>query len=104
MEAVRNIEERRTSEDIGVECIIVMEDMKEEEITEAGRSHQGEQGQVDQELSSELQRELERNIAQLESQLEYLSLSQAKRYALKKSLAMERSKLIRENRRLQWRK
>lgn len=52
------------------------------------------------ESSSDLQLELKRKVAKLETQLENLSLSQAKRYALKKSLAMERSKLIREERRL----
>lgn len=43
-------------------------------------------------------------IDEFESQLEDLSLSQAKRYAVKKSLAMERSKLIREERKLGLRK
>jgi hypothetical protein len=48
--------------------------------------------------------ELTSNIQDFESQLENLSLSQAKHYALKKSLAMERFKLIREERRLGLRK
>ena len=43
-------------------------------------------------------------IAAYENQLESASLSQAKRYAVKKSLAMERSKLIREERTLGIRK
>ena len=41
-----------------------------------------------------------RNIAGFENQLENPSLSAAKRYAVKKTLAMERSKLIREERKL----
>jgi hypothetical protein len=46
--------------------------------------------------------ELKESIMKLSIELETnLSLSQAKRYALKKELAMERSKLIREERRLQ---
>ncbi len=45
--------------------------------------------------------ELKESIMKLSIELETnLSLSQAKRYALKKELAMERSKLIREERRL----
>mmetsp|Transcript_6581 Transcript_6581/g.7640 ORF Transcript_6581/g.7640 Transcript_6581/m.7640 type:complete len:889 (-) Transcript_6581:449-3115(-) len=44
--------------------------------------------------------EFKTKIAELKAQLENLSLTQAKKYALKKSLAMERSKLIREERRL----
>jgi hypothetical protein len=43
---------------------------------------------------------LKQSVHDLEVELESLSLSQAKRYALKKKLAMERSKLIREERRL----
>jgi hypothetical protein len=43
-------------------------------------------------------------IAEYEKELESPSLSQAKRYALKRSLAMEHSKLIREERRLGLRK
>jgi hypothetical protein len=48
--------------------------------------------------------DLTSKIQDFESKLENRSLSQAKRYALKKSLAMERSKLIREERRLGLRK
>eukprot|EP00934_Nitzschia_sp_Nitz4_P004570 Nitzschia sp. Nitz4//scaffold34_size148208//51551//53857//NITZ4_002974-RA/size148208-processed-gene-0.39-mRNA-1//-1//CDS//3329548777//4560//frame0 len=48
--------------------------------------------------------EIQLNITKLEAELESLSISQAKRYALKKSLAMERSKLIREERKLGLRK
>ncbi len=44
---------------------------------------------------------LKNNINDLTEQLENLSISQAKRYALKKELAMERSKLRREERKLQ---
>jgi len=56
------------------------------------------------ESSSELLDALRTSILDLENQLEKVSLSQAKRYAMKKSLAMERSKLIREERRLGLRK
>jgi Leucine-rich repeat (LRR) protein len=48
--------------------------------------------------------ELKHKVEELKIQLENLSLTQAKKYALKKSLAMERSKLIREERRLGLRK
>jgi Leucine-rich repeat (LRR) protein len=48
--------------------------------------------------------ELKSKIQEFEGQLENPSLSQAKRYAVKKSLAMERSKLIREERKLGIRK
>ena len=48
--------------------------------------------------------ELKQKVEELKIQLENLSLTQAKKYALKKSLAMERSKLIREERRLGLRK
>lgn len=44
--------------------------------------------------------ELGKSIKTLSQQLEHMGLSQAKRYALKKQLAMERSKFIREERRL----
>ena len=47
-----------------------------------------------------LVKELNQKINELKTKLENLSLTQAKKYALKKSLAMERSKLIREERRL----
>ena len=46
-----------------------------------------------------LVKELNQKINELKTKLENLSLTQAKKYALKKSLAMERSKLIREERR-----
>jgi hypothetical protein len=52
----------------------------------------------------DLLKRLERSIREKEIQLEKESISQAKKYALKKSLAMERSKLIREERRLGLRK
>jgi Leucine-rich repeat (LRR) protein len=48
--------------------------------------------------------DLKQKVEELKLQLENLSLTQAKKYALKKSLAMERSKLIREERRLGLRK
>ena len=48
--------------------------------------------------------ELKQKVEELKIQMENLSLTQAKKYALKKSLAMERSKLIREERRLGLRK
>jgi Leucine-rich repeat (LRR) protein len=48
--------------------------------------------------------DLNDKIAEFQSQLENPSLSQAKRHAVKKSLAMERSKLIREERKLGLRK
>ena len=50
--------------------------------------------------SSPLLEELHISIDSLAVQLENPALSQAKRYALKKNLAMERSKLIREERKL----
>lgn len=49
-------------------------------------------------MALDLMDQLKQNIKALEMELESLSLSQAKRYALKKSLAMERSKLLREER------
>jgi Leucine-rich repeat (LRR) protein len=52
----------------------------------------------------DLLKRLERSIREIEIQLEKESISQAKKYALKKALAMERSKLIREERRLGLRK
>lgn len=52
-------------------------------------------------IESPILNELKESIMKLSNELETnLSLSQAKRYALKKELAMERSKLIREERRL----
>uniref|UniRef100_A0A7S4AP71 Uncharacterized protein n=1 Tax=Pseudo-nitzschia australis TaxID=44445 RepID=A0A7S4AP71_9STRA len=49
-------------------------------------------------------KELQESVEKLKAELENLSLTQAKKYAVKKSLAMERSKLIREERRLGLRK
>jgi len=48
--------------------------------------------------------ELRQSVEELKVRLEDLSLTQAKKYAVKKALAMERSKLIREERRLGLRK
>ena len=45
--------------------------------------------------------ELREKISETEAQLKQLSISQAKRFALKKTLAMHRSKLIREERKLE---
>ncbi len=56
-------------------------------------------GNVETMLSS-----LRIKISEFENELERPSLSEAKRYAVKKSLAMERSKLIREERKLGLRK
>lgn len=51
--------------------------------------------------SAAMMETFQRNILDLSQQLENLSLSQARRYALKRSLAMERSKLTREERKLE---
>jgi hypothetical protein len=50
---------------------------------------------IDKEIS-----DLKQNIVQLSAELDNMSISQAKRFALKKQLAMERSKLLREGRKL----
>ena len=55
-------------------------------------------------MESSLIEEFKAKIRLLEVELDNPSLSSAKRYALKKSVAMERSKLIREERRLGLRK
>ena len=57
-----------------------------------------------EEMESSLIEEFKAKIRLLEVELDNPSLSSAKRYALKKSVAMERSKLIREERRLGLRK
>lgn len=50
--------------------------------------------------TSPLLQELEASIAELAAELDHPGLSEAKRYATKKKLAMERSKRLREDRRL----
>ena len=67
---------------------------------EQASESQEQQEKTVSESPSSIADELRRNIDALSQQLEHLGLSQAKRYALKKQLAMERSKLIREERRL----
>ncbi len=52
------------------------------------------------EMNDSIIDELKESIASLNLELENLSISQAKRFALKKELAMQRSKLIREERKL----
>jgi Leucine-rich repeat (LRR) protein len=49
-------------------------------------------------ISEKILFEIKHNMAQLSTELDNMSLSRAKRFALKKELAMERSKLIREER------
>ena len=49
-------------------------------------------------------KELQQSVEKLKTEVDNLSLTQAKKYAVKKALAMERSKLIREERRLGLRK
>eukprot|EP00536_Pseudo-nitzschia_multiseries_P011357 jgi/Psemu1/259787/estExt_Genewise1Plus.C_3820022 len=67
---------------------------------DAGADASGE----DEDDTTKVLRELQASVDRLKAEVENLSLSQAKKYALKKSLAMERSKLIREERRLGLRK
>jgi len=50
--------------------------------------------------ASDIISDLQQNIVQLSAELDNMSISQAKRFALKKQLAMERSKLLREGRKL----
>jgi hypothetical protein len=77
---------------------------RKEEIKEAQSSSTIERTATAAEEESSLIAEFKSKIQLLEGQLDSPSLSQAKRYALKKSLAMERSKVIREERRLGLRK
>ena len=58
----------------------------------------------EEEENHKVLKELQQSVEKLKSDLENLSLTQAKKYAVKKALAMERSKLIREERRLGLRK
>jgi Leucine-rich repeat (LRR) protein len=61
-------------------------------------------GGNNEEADHTLLKELQESVETLKAELDNLSLTQAKKYALKKALAMERSKLIREERRLGLRK
>jgi Leucine-rich repeat (LRR) protein len=61
-------------------------------------------GGNDEEEDHKLLKELQQSVEKLKADLDNLSLTQAKKYAVKKALAMERSKLIREERRLGLRK
>jgi Leucine-rich repeat (LRR) protein len=61
-------------------------------------------GGNDEEEDHKLLNKLQQSVEKLKADLDNLSLTQAKKYAIKKALAMERSKLIREERRLGLRK
>jgi len=74
--------------------------------TSSNPSNDGSKGDGgnDEEEDHKLLNELQQSVEKLNVDLDNLSLTQAKKYAVKKALAMERSKLIREERRLGLRK